>query len=153
MKKTSPKSRSRWLSCTAAAQGSSAKSSQAVAVEGSVAEALSIPEGLAAGTAVAIPWPELEVRPETDCHADRLAVTPTEQGVRLRCVFQPLGEEANGRALAGLHRLQHTGRAVSRGGLGDGQAVDQCVWLSGTCGQSRSSAGLGGTGKGTLIPQ
>jgi hypothetical protein len=42
----------------------------------------------------AIPWTEIGVKAGADYRGDGLAVTPTESGARLHCVFQRLDGEA-----------------------------------------------------------
>ena len=51
--------------------------------------------GLAAtNTPAAIPWNEIGAKAGADYQGDGLAVTPTESGARLHCVFQRLDGEA-----------------------------------------------------------
>ena len=48
----------------------------------------------AANTPSAIPWNEIGAKAGADYKGDGLAVTPTESGARLHCVFQRLDGEA-----------------------------------------------------------
>src|SRR5262245_57784389 len=41
-----------------------------------------------------IPWSQLGAKAGADCQGDGLAITPTAEGARLRCVFQRLEGEA-----------------------------------------------------------
>ena len=47
----------------------------------------------------AIPWSQIGVKAGTDYQGDGLAITPTETGVRLQCVFQRLEGEATQQGL------------------------------------------------------
>src|SRR5450432_926902 len=56
--------------------------------------------GLAAtNTPAAIPWNEIGAKAGANYQGDGLAVTPTESGARLRCVFQRLDGEATSEGL------------------------------------------------------
>jgi hypothetical protein len=52
-----------------------------------------VPAGLNAGSP-AIPWSQIGAKAGSNYQGDGLAVRPTAQGARLRCVFQRLEGEA-----------------------------------------------------------
>ena len=54
---------------------------------------------VATNTPNAIPWSQIGAKASADYQGDGLAVTPTESGARLHCVFQRLEGEATPKGL------------------------------------------------------
>jgi hypothetical protein len=84
----------------------------------------------ATNTPGAIPWNQIGAKAGADYKSDGLAVTPTESGARLRCVFQRL----------------------------DGEATPECLWLTSTVTNALSdrfrvtAMEVGRVAEGTLTP-
>ena len=98
------------------------------------------PETAPAKTAGAIPWSQIGAKAGADYQGDGLAVTPTEHGARLRCVFQRLEGEAT---REGLWLTSTVNNAVNERFRVKAVAVNRgSVWSA-----SDSSALSGGAGK------
>jgi hypothetical protein len=83
---------SRFRACRGAA---SARSRILILLAGLLATCVTQAEDMAAASAPrAIPWKEIGSKAGADYKGDGLAVTPTESGARLHCVFQRLDGEA-----------------------------------------------------------
>src|SRR5206468_645547 len=63
-------------------------------VERGVSERPGVEKSLYATRSDGLPWSQLGVKAGGDYHGDGLAVSPTAEGARLRCVFQRLEGEA-----------------------------------------------------------
>src|SRR4249920_3475880 len=61
----------------------------------------------------AIPWSQLGAKAAADYQGDALAVTPTAEGARLRCVFQRLEGEATREGLWLTSTVIPLGRTVN----------------------------------------
>src|SRR2546426_396717 len=97
----------------------------------------SVADRAPAKTSEAIPWSQLGAKAGADYQGEGLAVSPTAEGARLRCVFQRLEGEATREGLwltssvtnAVNERFRIVAAAVGRGGgsVGRGAAERQSV--------------------------